>query len=194
MDTPADIERRIADALARGELREAATAAIEGYGAVIYAYVRAVLRDEQDASEAFGQWSEDLWRGIGEFRGDAAFRTWAYRVAYFAALRFARDPYRTRGRRLETSEASRLAASVRSRSASLVERQQDAAGRLREGLSREEQTLLILRIDQKLSWREVAQVMTADGQPIEEAAARKRFERLKERLRKLAREQGLLGE
>jgi len=60
--------------------------------------------------------------------------------------------------------------------------------KLREELSPEEQTLLVLRIDRGLDWREVAEVVDA-----EEAAVRKRFERLRDKLRKLAKDRGLLG-
>jgi RNA polymerase sigma-70 factor (ECF subfamily) len=49
----------------------------------------------------------------------------------------------------------------------------------------------VLRIDQRLAWEEVAAVMSADGAPIEAGALRKRFERLKARLAKLAQDEGL---
>jgi hypothetical protein len=36
---------------------------------------------------------------------------------------------------------------------------------LRESIDSEEQTLLILRVDKGMSWKEVAEVMRADGEP-----------------------------
>jgi RNA polymerase sigma-70 factor (ECF subfamily) len=42
--------------------------------------------------------------------------------------------------------------------------------------------LLFLRVDQQLSWREIATVMSASGEAVEEAALRQRFQRVKERL------------
>ena len=71
------------------------------------------------------------------------------------------------------------------------ERQRLSLDRLREALSAEEQTLLFLRLDQQLEWTEVAEVLSAGGPVVEPAALRKRYERLKERLAKLAKEQGL---
>jgi RNA polymerase sigma-70 factor (ECF subfamily) len=53
--------------------------------------------------------------------------------------------------------------------------------------------LLYLRIDQEMSWKGVAQVLAADGRVREEQALRKRFERIKERLRRIAKQEGLLG-
>ncbi len=64
--------------------------------------------------------------------------------------------------------------------------------KLRESLDREEQTLLILRVDKAMAWEEVAEVLRTDGEPATTAALRKRFERLKEKLGRLAREQGLI--
>ena len=42
-----------------------------------------------------------------------------------------------------------------------------------------------------MEWKDVAVVLTGEGPPVDAATVRKRFERLKERLAKLAREQGL---
>jgi RNA polymerase sigma-70 factor (ECF subfamily) len=39
----------------------------------------------------------------------------------------------------------------------------------------------------------VAQVLSTEGTPVAAAALRKRFERLKDKLARLAKEQGLLG-
>jgi RNA polymerase sigma-70 factor (ECF subfamily) len=59
--------------------------------------------------------------------------------------------------------------------------------KLRERLDPDDQTLLILRVDRDLSWREVADVMGL-GEP----ALRKRFERIKTRLREMAREEKIV--
>jgi hypothetical protein len=59
-------------------------------------------------------------------------------------------------------------------------------------LSHDEQTMLTLRIDQKLSWDEVAEVLQATGAPPTAATLAKRYERLTRRLRKLAQRDGLL--
>lgn len=64
---------------------------------------------------------------------------------------------------------------------------------LRKGLSPEEQTLLFLRVDQELSWAEVAEALSEGGKAVDPDTACKRFERLKGRLRGLARGRGILG-
>jgi len=187
------VEERVRTLLAAGDTRGAATEAIRGLGPKIHGYLRSVLRDDADAAEAFSVFAERLWRGIDGFRGESSFRTWAFRIAWNAALNVRDEAWRRLGRRFESGEASRLAEEVRTQTAVKVERQRDALEILRATLSPEEQTLLVLRIDQKLAWDEIAAVLVADGAPVEAAALRKRFERLKERLAKLARDRGLVG-
>jgi RNA polymerase sigma-70 factor (ECF subfamily) len=165
---------------------------MRAFGPKIYGYLRAVLRDDTDAGDAFSLFGENLWRGISTYRGEASFRTWAYRIAWNAALAVRDEAWRRHGRRLETSEASRLADEIRT-TAARVERERTALDALRETLSPEEQTLLVLRIDQGLSWDEIAHVLGQEGSSVESATLRKRFERLKERLASLARERGLVG-
>ncbi len=185
------VETRVLAHSEAGRPDEAATAAIEGYGAAVFGYLRSVLDDEDDARDAYAQWAEDLWKGLPGFRREASLRGWTYRLAWHAACRLRRDPYRARGVRLPTSAASRLAASV---AASTVATGSRRAGldRLRAQLPPEDCTLLTLRLDRELEWDEVAVVLSAEGAPVGAAALRKRFERLKERLRELAREEGLL--
>jgi RNA polymerase sigma-70 factor (ECF subfamily) len=176
-----------------GELSAAAEAIVRDYGPQILGYLTSVVRNDGDAAEVFSQFTEDLWRGLPGFRGECPVRVWAYRLAYHAAARHLRDPYRQRGRRLESTELSRIADEVRS-SVLLGRREarQEGIDRLREKLAPDEQTLLVLRLDRGLSWREVATVLAEDGAPVDEVALRKRFERLKGKLADLAREEGLL--
>jgi len=187
------IEQQIASCLDRGDVKQAATEALRGYGPQILAYLAGVLRDDEAAAEVFSEFSEDLWRGIGAFRRESSFRTWAYRLAWNAARQLARDPFRKRGRRLMTSEWSAIAQEIRSSAATQREFEiQGRLAKLRTALHPDEQSLLILRVDRELSWKEVAQVMSESETPLDEAALRKRFERLKARLHKMAKKEGLL--
>jgi RNA polymerase sigma-70 factor (ECF subfamily) len=186
-DDPVDPEERLRTLLAEGDERAAATEAMRAYGPKILGYLRSILRDEADAGDAFSVWAEHLWRGIGSFRGESSFRTWAFKIAYNAALNVRNEAWRRLGRRFETGEASRLAEEIRTRTAARDERQRTRLDEIRETLTPEEQTLLTLRIDQELSWEEIAEVFAVDGEPVEPAALRKRFQRLKDRLADLLR-------
>ncbi len=185
------VEEKVQELLAAGDLRGAATEAIQGLGPKVLGYLRSILRDDNDAADAFSCFAEDLWRGIGGYRGEAAFKTWAYKLAWCAAMHVRSDTYRRLGRRLETGEASGLAADVRTKSVVRDEVQRRGLDRLRATLSPEEQTLLFLRLDQQLGWNDVADVLSATGTPVEPATVRKRYERLKTDLARLVKEQGL---
>jgi RNA polymerase sigma-70 factor (ECF subfamily) len=183
-----DLESRIASELDRGAYADAAAEVVRGYGPQILGYLRAVLRDQAVADEAFSQFSEDLWKGIAGFRRESSIKTWSYAVAWHAAQRLLRDPHRRRADRLATSAAIQIADEVRSMSSAYAARVAgDKLAQLRERLAPDEQTLLILRFDRDLSWAEIAQVVE-----MQEPALRKRFERLSAKLRKLAEKEGLL--
>jgi RNA polymerase sigma-70 factor, ECF subfamily len=189
----AGIEEQLRALLAAGDAPGAATLAIRRLGPEVLRYLRALLRNEGDAEEAFSQFAENLWRGLGSYQGRASFRTWALRIAHHAALNLRDQAWQRRGRRLETGEASRIAAEIRTASAVRVDRQKDALDALRTSLSVEEQALLTLRIDQGLSWNEIAEVFAEGEQPASASTLMKRFERVKERLGRMAKERGLLG-
>lgn len=180
--------RRLCDA---SEWSAAVTTAIEGYGPEVLGFVYAALRDEDDARDAFSIFSEALWRNVAQFRWQCSFRTWTYALARSALGRVRRDP-RRQHRLVRLSEAPAVENIVdRVRTATLSYLKGDVAARvhaLRQSLDPDDQTLLTLRIDRGMAWREVAMVMLGidaqDAQLAREAGKlRKRFERIKQRLR-----------
>jgi len=187
------VEAEIADLLESNDLPSAAAAILREYGPAILAYLASLARDEDRADDAFSQFCEDLWRGLPGFRRDASVRTWVYQLAWHAWLRNEREPYHRRGRPLATEEMSRLAAEVRSTTAlHLRSEAKNAVARLREQLTPAEQSLLVLRIDRGLSWSDVASVMSTPEEDLDAQTVAKRFQRVKDRLRKLAEDAGLL--
>jgi RNA polymerase sigma-70 factor (ECF subfamily) len=188
-----EIEQRIRERLDAGDHTGAATLAIRSYGPQVLSYLRAVLRDEDLAAEGFSRFGEGMWKGLAGFRGASSVLSWSYSVAWGAVRRLKRDPYRRRARRLATSEVSALAAELRESTAPYrTTAARDAVSRLRESLAPDEQTLIILRVDRDLPWKDVVDVFAAQDRRVDEAALRKRFERVKEKLRKLAAREGLI--
>ena len=183
-----ELEQRIASHLDASDFPRAATVAIEGYGPQILGFLASVLRDDDAAYDVFSQFSEDLWRGIAGFRRASSMRTWAYALAWNAAQRWRSEAYRRHVRRLETAEVSKLVDSIR---LSTQVRAKDLASKLRDGLDADELTLVILRVDKELAWKEVAQVLSTPEQPVDVPALRKRFERVCEKLRQHAAREGL---
>lgn len=183
----------IAQLVAAGALDDAATLLLRTRGPEIAGYLRGVLRDDDAAGDAFSAFCERAWRGLAGFRGDASLRSWCYRIAWNVVLTMKEGERRRRADRLRTSMASRMAGTVFATTVRRRERRHDGLARLRERLDREDQTLLSLRLDRELGWKEIAEVFAReDGARPSEAALRKRFERLKQRLAEAARDEGLL--
>lgn len=190
-----NLETIIADHLASGDLQAAATAALHGLGPQILGYLAATLRDDDAAYEVFGQFSEELWKSIATFRAQSSFKTWAYKLVMHSISRYRRDGFRRRGQPLASDELSAIAEQVRSQTPPFQRTGiKDRFADLRASLDADEQTLLFLRVDQDLSWNDVAAVIAEQGEAVDVAALRKRFERAKLKLRKLAEQAGLLDD
>jgi RNA polymerase sigma-70 factor (ECF subfamily) len=187
----ARLDDRVRRLLAAGDADGAAEAAIRGLGQAVQRYQRSALRDEALAADAFSEFAEDLWRGLPEFRGDASLKTWAFRLAWHAVLRVRDDAWQRRRRPLSAGPAAAVER-LRTRTPVVRERRARALESLRARLSLEDQSLMVLRVDQALSWADIAQIVAEDGQPVAADALMKRFQRLKDRLAGMAREEGLV--
>jgi RNA polymerase sigma-70 factor (ECF subfamily) len=177
--------------LAGGDADGAATAALRELGPAILGWLRA-LHGPDDGDEVFAEFAERLWKGLPGFRGESPLRTWAYRIAWNASHSFRSDAWQRRRQRLATSAASRLAADVsRSLGPSADE---PRLRKLRDLLPPGDHTLLVLRLDREMTWDEIAAVLSGAGEPVSAPALRKRYERLKEKLARLARDEGLADE
>ncbi len=139
----AEVEQRIRECVQQGDSEQAVTLGIRTYGPEIVGFLVATERDATIGAEVFSQFCEDLWRGIGTFRGDSSFRTWAYTLARHAGHRYHRDPYRRRGVALaQHPELADLADKVRSSTLTHLKSEvRDAVSRLRDKLEPDEQAL-----------------------------------------------------
>jgi RNA polymerase sigma-70 factor (ECF subfamily) len=184
---PEDLTEPALAALARaGDTHELATRILRAYGPEILSYLFASLRGEGEAGDAFSQFTLNLWQGIGGFRGESSFRTWAYALARHAVGRVTRE--RGKQRRMVplsgAAELDALAARMRSETLEYLRTERrDQVASLRAELDPDDQTLLILRVDRGFTWPEIAEIMEESNA----AALRKRFERIKDRLRKATR-------
>jgi RNA polymerase sigma-70 factor (ECF subfamily) len=184
--------------LAAGDTRGATTWVLQAYGEEVCGYLLSLVRDADDAADAFATAAEQVFVHISRFRGESSLRTWFYRIARNAALADKRRAAVVRGEPL-ADFADILEATVRSVTLPFKKTEvKDAISELRECLTREDRELLVLRVDRNLSWQEVALVLLSEEErdpealKREAARARKHFERVKARLRELANEAGLL--
>ena len=176
----------------------AATAALQRYGIELLAFLRALADDDDLAGDAFGELGENVWRGLPRFRWESSLRTWLYTLARNGLAELQRDPRRRRDRNLSLSVAPEMAALVRTVTSEIQRTEvKDEFRVLREQLDPEEHELLLLRLDRGLPWKDIARILgPAEGSGdlnTRAAALRKRFERARERLKKLALERGLIG-
>ncbi len=199
------LERDAVSRLSAGDLTGAATSIVAGYGPEILGFLVAILRDEDAGNEAFSMFMEDLWRGLPGFAQRSSVRVWAYTLARHAAIRLRSSPHRRRNRNLPLSGAealSKLVAQVRTDTAPFLKTElKERVAELRQSLSEEDRALLVLRVDRKLEWVDVARVLFPLGGEhsertlgLEVARLRKRFQLVKNKIWRLAKEQGLLDE
>jgi RNA polymerase sigma-70 factor, ECF subfamily len=199
-ETP-DSEAAIRDAWKRGDYEKAATRLIVGYGPEIQGFLEVWMRDRSAAAEAFALFAQDLWIALPMFEWRCSVRGWAYTLARNAGRRHAKAERRLQQRQAPIPERllSELAAQTRTRTNTYLKTEvKDRMRELRERLPLEDQQILILRVSRDLSWPEIAMVLAEDGlastsEELEREAARlrKRFQLAKNRLREMARDEGL---
>ncbi len=189
-------ETRIAALRAEERWSEAATEVLRCYGRELLEYLVAIARSEADGADAFSQFTEDLWRGLPRFRGDASARTWCYTLARHALARVRRQPHRKPGRAIaltDAPEVAQVAAHVATTTITYLQtRVKDEVAALRNELSPDDQAILILRIDRRLSWQDVARALADEETPLDgdelrrrSATLRKRFGRIKSDLKRM---------
>ncbi len=200
----AHLERDIHAACLKEDYSAAATVAIEGYGPELLGFLMAVHAQEADASDAFSQLTEALWLGLPGFAWQSSFRTWAYAIARSVMRTNRRNAGRRERRapRVGDSALADVAAKVRTETITFLKTEKRTRLQaLRDALSEDDRMLLVLRVDRKLPWNELVWVLAEtervappdpDGIARDAARLRKRFQVVKDRLRQLARQEGLI--
>jgi RNA polymerase sigma-70 factor, ECF subfamily len=198
------LEERIRAHCQAGDKKQAATVLLETYGRELLGFLLARFRDRDAAAEVFSQFTEELWRSLDAFRWQCSARVWSYTLVRRAASHYVKDERRRRGRHVALSRAGPLSEiEHKIRTATLMAARTESRSRvaqLRDSLPPDDQMLLILRVNRKLDWKEIAQVMVHEGESVsdavlekEAARLRKRFQLAKDKLRQMALAQGLLG-
>mgnify|MGYP005816288177 CR=1 FL=1 len=200
-ESHAVVEEFVRNACLAGDFKAAASHAFEAHGPEILSFLHAHVRSHTVAHYVFSMFAEDLWRGLPSFAFRSSLRAWLYTLARNAATRHALAAHNRRGRHIALTAPFLEALVARTRTATELHLRSEMKSKvraLRDRLSPEDQTLLVLHVDRGLAWRELAMVLhegagTLEGEARtrEAARVRKRFERLKARLRELARAEGL---
>lgn len=145
-------------ARARGGDREAFGALVEQYRDNVYRLTYRMCGNPYDADEAAQEAFVAAWRALPNFRGDAKFSTWLYRLATNAAIDLMR-----REKRHHASAESEMPdiADDRESPQESVERteQQEAVQKALSALSEEYREILLLRYMEELDYSEIAEVL-----------------------------------
>jgi RNA polymerase sigma-70 factor (ECF subfamily) len=200
--TVAEREASIRAACTARDHATAVRLTLQLYGQELLQYLIARLRGYDDGWDAFGLFTDDLWRGIPGFSWRCSMRCWAYTLARNASNRHARARSLRQHRRvadLSAPAALAVAQAVRTDTKPYLRSALKSRVRaLRDRLSPAEQELLTLRVDRQLSFSELARVLHEGAEPSaatlarEEVRLRKRYERVTRHLRALAESEGLL--
>jgi RNA polymerase sigma-70 factor (ECF subfamily) len=174
--------------------------ALRGYGPEFRRLMAAILRDEGRVQDAFSLFCECLLKGLPDFRWESSFRTWANRMARNCCYKVVNAPA-VRHKHVSLSALpERPVARHSSTNPWLRTTMKDRFRSLRERLDPQEQRLLVLRVEQRLPWPEVVQMMSEPGESMtcemrtrKATAMRQQFQRIKTRLRSLAIAEGLLA-
>jgi RNA polymerase sigma-70 factor (ECF subfamily) len=185
----ADLKRRFDVADFDGVI----AAAIAGYGDELYGFLLGLAGDASRADDVFSAMCERMWKGLAKLRWDSSFRVWAYTIARNEFLRSTRESNRARKQVPVSEIASVQQAIEKLRTTTPVYKRTEVKDRfahVRAQLPPEDHMLLGLRLDRQMSWTEIARILGSEEDSLarEAAALRKRFERLKIRLRELLRE------
>ena len=189
-----ELDARTRALIDRGELERATELVLRAYGPELVRWLCSSLPSEADAHDAFSQTSEALWKSLRGFDGRCSVRTWCYMLARQAASRVRAQP-RHDHELLVSQIPSLLHAMTHVWTASLAGAAQarEVYAEIRQALDDDDRTLLALRVDRGLAWREIALILLGEGAADDEltrqaATLRKQFERVTQRLRELADE------
>ena len=187
MTARSELDDRVRALLRAGDTRGAATAALRELGPEVLGFLSGVLGDA-DADEVYSAWSERLWRSLKGFEGRCSLRTWTYVLARREISRFRKGMRRHAEGRVPLSELQDVLAVHKSRTTLMTAKQRQLTA-LRDELPIEDRTLLILRVDRKLSFDEIALAFAENPETFAEvdrrreaARLRKRFQLVKQRL------------
>jgi RNA polymerase sigma-70 factor (ECF subfamily) len=186
----------------RGDLSAAATAAIHGYGRELFGFLVAIHSSRADASDSYSELCEILWRKLPDFAWDGTLRAWLYGIARNVTRTRRRNANRRLRRERPGKESvfEQAVQAVRTETLAFLRTQKrNRLQSLRDELPEEDRMLLILRVDRRLEWPELARALAGDDVVLDDASLkreaarlRKRYQIVKDRLRERAKEEGLV--
>jgi RNA polymerase sigma-70 factor, ECF subfamily len=186
----------------KGDYKTVVDQLLQRHAREILGILIARLQSESDANEVYSMFAEDLWKGIKGFQWRCSLLAWALRISRNAMVRWLTAGCRSPERNVSIEDSAVLEVADRIRSSTLVYLRSEvksAVRRLREELPPDDQMLLILRIDRRLGWREIAAALADEDLAPDElnreaARLRQRSRSITKKLREMARSRGILDD
>ena len=148
-------EARFLEQLRAGN-REAFSAWVAQHQRTLFAIVWRYVKNDQDAQDVVQAAFIRAWQGLPTFRGDASLKTWLYRIAINLALNHNRDARGRPNTEIPADAASAdLPVTAQIAEAEVHKRLCAAV----EELPKKQRLVVELRVQQELSFREVAEVV-----------------------------------
>ena len=154
----ADIDEASLLARARAGEGEAVDALVRAYLGDVYAVTARVLGERDLAQDAAQDAMVNALRSLDRFRGESSFRTWLLRIAVNAARTVARRRTRRREVSIEVVELH-SADGVDPASRAVTHDEAGRAAALLERLPEKQRMAVSLRVQQGLSYHEIAAIM-----------------------------------
>jgi RNA polymerase sigma-70 factor, ECF subfamily len=151
----------------------------------VYAAVTRFCGNGEDAADVVQRAFINAYRKISEFKGDAAFSTWIYRIAFNQAISFRRENRRTSVSLHAKDEDGLIAEPVDERAPGESMETEETRKKVRQALERledEDRQIIILKDLQGHSYDEIAAILQVPKGTVRSRLHRARME-LKEKLK-----------
>jgi RNA polymerase sigma-70 factor, ECF subfamily len=183
----ADVERQLRALHGQGKFEEVAVIALRTYQAEVLRWLRNSVRDEVAAQEIWSICLENFWKILPAFRFEASIRNLLYRLARFATYGYFRGRQREQlaPESLLDSHAAPDLAETDERFTTEI---RNELKQLCEGLTIKQRMILMLKVEQEMSWDDIARIMSKPGELLMGEAFRREVVNLRQQFSRLKQE------
>ncbi len=184
------VAQDVRQALDKGDEVRATICLLDAYGAEIFGFLAGVLDDVGEARQVYAALGERARERLVTFGWPCGLRTWIYALAHLVIGEMHQSSAAPDLASLELPQRGTTRAPPRSRS--------DALADLRSSLPLHDRELLVLRVDRRMTWEELALVFlgedaSAKDHALEILRLQARYRLLKDWLAREAAVRGILS-
>lgn len=144
---------------ARSGSNEAFEKLMNAYMNQVYAVALRIVRDTAVAEDVAQEVFITVYKQLSSFRGDSAFSTWLYRITVNRALRTLKKESRYSTDMNQDLMDSRVDSSPNPEQRAITIQDKNRVFNLISSLPKKQRTVLALRVEKELSFKEIAKIM-----------------------------------